>query len=280
MAKQTTYFKMINDIKNFVGEPDFELQNVLLYKMDCIKFMEKVNKPIFDLTITSPPYNIGKEYERRIELNQYIEWSKLWIKKVYNLTKENGSFWLNLGYFKVPRAGHAVPISYLLWNLSPFYLLQEIVWHYGAGVPSKKIFSPRNEKFLWYVKNKNNYTFNLDLIRDTAVKYPNQKKNGIPKVNPRGKNPTNVWSIPKVTSGRGRASKERTSHPAQFPLQVIDRIMKACSNSYDMIFDPFLGSGTVAVSALINNRCVVGCEINSEYIKIAKQRIQSVINPV
>ena len=268
----------IKAIKKIVGKPYFESQNVILYKMDCVEFMEKLDKPVFDLTITSPPYNIGKEYEKNIGFKQYLDWSKLWMAKVYDITKKNGAFWLNLGYFKVQSKGFAVPISYLVWDKVPFYFLQEIVWHYGAGVSASKIFSPRNEKFLWYVKNPKKYLFNLNSIRDKNVKYPHQKKNGILKVNPNGKNPTNVWIIPKITSGNGRSSKERTDHPAQFPIQAINRIIKSCSKKNNIIFDPFIGSGTVAESALQNNRCVVGCDIKSKYLNIAKRRIRKLEN--
>ena len=264
----------IKKIKEILGKPYFEAQNVILYNMDCIELMNKLEKSIIDLTITSPPYNIGKEYEKIMKVNQYVNWSKRWMDCLHKITKKNGSFWLNLGYFKVSGKGCAVPIPYLLWNRSSFYFLQEIVWHYGAGIATKKFLSPRNEKFLWYVKNQEKYTFNLDTIRDKKVRYPNQKKNGKLKVNPKGKNPTNVWSIPKVTSGNGRASKERTKHPAQFPIQVIDRIVKACSKKHQVIFDPFLGSGTVAVSALNNGRLVIGCDIKKTYLKIAKKRIE------
>ena len=152
MSKIKQNTKIIQ-IKKLIEKPFFESQNVLLYKMDCIEFMQKLDKPIFDLTITSPPYNIGKEYEKKVKFDQYLNWSKSWMIKLFDVTKKNGMFWLNLGYFKVPAKGCAVPIPYLLWDKSPFYFLQEIVWHYGAGVAAKKLFSPRNEKFLWYVKN-------------------------------------------------------------------------------------------------------------------------------
>lgn len=277
MSKIKQNTKIIQ-IKKLIGKPFFESQNILLYKMDCIEFMQKLDKPIFDLTITSPPYNIGKEYEKKVKFDQYLNWSKSWMIKLFDVTKKNGMFWLNLGYFKVPAKGCAVPIPYLLWDKSPFYFLQEIVWHYGAGVAAKKLFSPRNEKFLWYVKNPKKYLFNLDSIRDKNVKYPHQKKNGVLKVNPNGKNPTNVWIVPKVTSGNGRSSRERTPHPAQFPIQIIERIIKSCSRKNNILFDPFMGSGTVAVSALQNDRCVVGCEIKSKYLNIAKKRIEKLEN--
>jgi adenine-specific DNA-methyltransferase len=89
-----------------------------------------------------------------------------------------GTLWLNLGYTPVRNVGKAVPLSYLLWDKVPLYLIQEVVWNYGAGVSGQKFLSPRNEEFLWYAKDEQRYTFNLDAIRDPNVKYPNQKKNG------------------------------------------------------------------------------------------------------
>ncbi len=173
----------------------------------------------------------------------------MWLSEIYRITLNTGAFWLNLGYLSIPDRAKAIPIPYLIWDKIPFYLIQEIVWNYGAGVAGKKFFSPRNEKFLWYVKNPDKYTFNLDEVRDPNVKYPHQKKNGKLKVNPKGKNPTDVWQFPKVIA-KNRAAKERTPHPAQFPIAVVSRIIQACSNPNEIVFDPFLGSGTTAVVAL------------------------------
>jgi adenine-specific DNA-methyltransferase len=167
----------------------------------------------------------------------------------------------------------AVPLSYLLWDRVPFYLVQEIVWNYGAGVAAKRSFSPRNEKFMWYVKNPDQYTFDLDAVRDPNVKYPKQKKNGKLKCNPLGKNPTDVWQVPKVTSGTNRSSKERMPHPAQFPVAIIERIILACSKPGDVVFDPFVGSGSLIEAALRNGRQAVGFEIRQDYVGIAARRI-------
>ncbi|MEG3902323.1 MULTISPECIES: site-specific DNA-methyltransferase [unclassified Microcoleus] len=153
------------------------------------------------------------------------------------------------------------------------YLIQEVVWNYGAGVAGSKFFSPRNEKFLWYVKNQDKYTFNLDEVRDPNVKYPNQKKNGKIKVNLKGKNPTDVWQFPKVTSGKNRASKERTPHPAQFPVAVVDRIIKSASNLNEIVLAPFMGSETTAILALGLQRQVIGFEIRADYCQIFASRI-------
>lgn len=264
--------------KKFLGVPAYENEGVAIYHQDCIEGMKSIPEGLVNMTVTSPPYNIGKEYESLIETEKYIEWCVRWIKEIYRITAEDGAFWLNIGYFEVKNKGLAVPISYLLWDKTDFYLLQEIVWNYAAGVACKTRFSPRNEKLLWYVKNQSNYTFNLDSVRDPNVKYPNQKKNGKLKCNPLGKNPSDVWQIAKVTSGTNRASKERTAHPAQFPTEMIERIIKSSSNVGDLVIDPFIGSGSTAVAAIENRRNVIGFETEKRYIEIAVQRIENYLH--
>lgn len=253
------------------SRPYFSDENFTLYHADCRDFMA-ASDLLFDLTVTSPPYNIGKEYESISTLESYIDWSGQWMRAVFDRTSPTGTFWLNVGYTPIHPKAKALPLPYLLWNLSDFYLIQEVVWNYGAGVAGRKFYSPRNEKFLWYVKDEDRYTFNLDAVRDPDVKYPKQFKNGRLKVNPLGKNPSDVWRFPKVTSGRDRSSAERTPHPAQFPEAVIDRIVKASSNEGDTVFDPFMGSGTTAVVAIANQRKVVGVELNEQYCELAVKR--------
>lgn len=268
------YETELRRIEQRLGSPAYSRPGVLIYQGDSLAIMRRLDGLPLSLTVTSPPYNIGKEYETNQPVEQYLDWCESWIAEVYRLTKSNGAFWLNLGYLALSGRAKAIPIPYLLWDRIPFFLNQEIVWNYGAGVASRKAFSPRNEKFLWYVKDSEDYVFNLDDVRDPDVKYPNQKKNGKPKCNPLGKNPTDVWQFPKVTSGSNRKSKERTPHPAQFPVAVIDRIIKACSSPGDVIFDPFVGSGTVAEVALRNRRSVVGIEIEPNYVRIASERLE------
>jgi adenine-specific DNA-methyltransferase len=266
------------NIVRYLGKPYFQADNCIIYNLDCLEALKNLPSEWVNLTVTSPPYNIGKEYEDKMPLDQYLNWCKNWINEVYRLTIKTGLFWLNLGYLSIPNKARAIPIPYLLWNKIPFYLIQEIVWNYGAGVAGKKFFSPRNEKFLWYVKDPDFYTFNLDDIRDPNVKYPNQKKNGKIKVNLKGKNPTDVWQFPKVTSGQNRLSKERTPHPAQFPIAVIERIIKASSNPQEIILDPFVGSGTTALVSLNLQRICIGFEIRQDYCDIAANRIDKFLS--
>jgi len=167
-----------------------------------------------------------------------------------------------------------VPLPYLLWDKIPLYLNQEIVWNYSAGVACKNYLSPRNEKILWYVKDKDNYVFSLDAIRDPNVKYPNSKRNGKPRVNTLGKNPSDVWEIAKVTTGSNRSSPERTAHPCQFPTDLINTLVLGFSREGDVVYDPFLGSGTTIESCKKHNRYCVGFEVKEEYCDIAALRIK------
>ena len=256
-------------MKTHLGEPAFEGERYLIYQGDCLDLLKRLPAGSVPLIVTSPPYNIGKEYETTIPLADYLDWCATWIRDLHRITAVAGALWLNLGYLPIEGRAKAIPISYLLWDRIPFYLVQEIVWNYGAGVAGKKFFSPRNEKFLWYVKDARRYTFHLDDVRDPNVAYPHQRKNGKLKCNPRGKNPTDVWHLPKVTSGKNRSSKERMPHPAQFPRAVIDRIVRAASNLGEIVLDPFLGSGSSIEAALHAGRIGIGFEINPAYVQLA-----------
>lgn len=263
-----------DDLPTIFGRPFYQSTDVQIYCANSLEQLSKLPPNYISLTVTSPPYNIGKEYESVVEREHYLNWSEEWIRQVHRCTASRGSFWLNLGYFEWPGRAKAIPIAYCLWERVPFFLLQEVIWHYGAGVTAKKMLCPRNEKFLFYVKNPAEYIFNLDAIRDPDVKYPTQKKNGKLKCNPLGKNPGDVWYIPKVTSGTDRASPERTPHPAQFPLALIDRIVKVSSNAGDVVLDPFLGSGTSAVACRRNRRKFIGFEMKESYCQIAADRLR------
>jgi adenine-specific DNA-methyltransferase len=263
-----------------LGKPYYRTDNVAIYNIDCRDGLDSIvnSKNQIDLTVTSPPYNIGKEYESIAPINEYVSWLTGILNSVSKITKENGSLLLNVGYLKIGEKGKAVPIPYLIWDKIDMFLMQEIVWNYGAGVSSKKMLSPRNEKVLWYIKNQLEYTFNLDAIRDPDVKYPNQKKNGKLRCNTLGKNPSDVWQIAKVTSGANRSSEERMPHPAQFPEDLISRIVLGFSNERDVILDPFLGSGTTLSVCQKLNRQAIGFEISKDYCEVAKNRIKSLIS--
>jgi adenine-specific DNA-methyltransferase len=262
-------------VRSALGPAAYDRHNVLLYEGDCMDLLQRLPEGVIELTVTSPPYNIGKAYETQLHVDDYIDWCQSWIDGIYRVTSQSGAFWLNLGYIALPGRARAVPIPYLLWNRVRFYLVQEIVWHYGAGVAARRAYSPRNEKFLWYARDPDDFYFDLDAVRDPNIKYPNQFKNGKRKVNLAGKNPSDVWTFPKVTSGRDRSSRERTPHPAQFPFAVVERIVRGSSPEGALVLDPFMGSGTTAEVALRLCRPVVGFELRADYIQIAINRVEA-----
>ena len=264
------------DLTSMLGAPYFETDSCILFCGDTLEMQKRITNQLFDSIIASPPYNIGKEYESVMPLHDYIEWSTEWITDSSKILKPFGSLLLNLGYVSIDEKGRAIPLPYMLWDKIPMYLNQEIVWNYTAGVACKNYLSPRNEKILWYVKDSNNYIFNLDPIRDKNVKYPNSKKNGKLRVNTLGKNPSDVWEIAKVTTGRNRSSDERTPHPCQFPTDLINRLVLGFTQEYALVLDPFVGSGTTFESCIRHNRFCVGFEILPEYCEIAKKRIIAV----
>jgi adenine-specific DNA-methyltransferase len=258
-----------------IGQPKFRGDRYAIYHGDCLDLLSNVPEGAIDLTFTSPPYNIGKEYETVRPIEEFIDWCAEWIEKVHKATTANGALLLNVGYVSLPGRAKNIPIPYLLWDRIPFFLQQEIVWNYGAGVSARKFLSPRNEKMLWYVRDESNYVFNLDDIRDPDVAYPNQKKNGKLRCNTIGKNPSDVWQIAKVTSGKGRASKERTPHPAQFPLDLCERAIKGFSPENGIVLDPFLGSGSAIDGCLRWGRYSIGFEIREDYCAIAAERVEN-----
>lgn len=166
----------ISRVESFLGRPHIRGEGFAFYCADCLPTLRRLPTEAIALTVTSPPYNIGKEYETPLELDRYLSWCEQWLNEIHRVTCPDGAFCLNLGYVGVPGRGKAVPLPYLLWARCKFFLMQEVVWNYGAGVAARRSLSPRNEKILWYVKDAGNYTFNLDAIRDPDVKYPRQKK--------------------------------------------------------------------------------------------------------
>nr|AIE96875.1 DNA methylase N-4/N-6 domain-containing protein (yhdJ) [uncultured marine group II/III euryarchaeote AD1000_88_C03] len=281
---------------SWCSESIVEHDAIALLQGDVIERLSVIPDSSINLIVTSPPYGIGKEYEQDTDLDDpaaYSAWCRLWINHCHRILTSNGTLILNVGTKPFPGRAKQVPIPYLLWDaLSDFFLIQEIVWHYGAGGAGKRYFSQRNEKFLWLVKDQNDYIFNLDAIRDKNVKYPNQKKNGKLRCNPDGKNPSDVWKgledesladnptdfweEKKVTSGKNRSSKERARHPAQFPEAIIERCIRGFSNEGDLVLDPFVGSGTTAVVCLRNGRRCVGIDLHRDYLENAVERLMRV----
>lgn len=254
-----------------------EFKKPLTAQIECrdnLEFMRSLKSGSMNLIVTSPPYNIGKDYEKRTTNEIYIEQQSLAIAEAVRLLHQNGSICWQVGNHVDD--GEIFPLDILLYQKFKdlgLKLRNRIVWTFGHGLHCQKRFSGRHETILWFTKS-DEYTFNLDPIR-VPSKYPEKKhfkgpNKGKVSSNPLGKNPSDVWDIPNVKSNH----VEKLEHPCQFPVGLVERLVLGLTNEGDNVLDPYLGVGSSAVAALKNDRHAYGCDIVSEYVDIAKTRIE------
>ncbi len=252
--------------------------DVVLYTGDTLDLLKQIPDETAELVVTSPPYNIGKPYEKKVSINEYLEQQKRVIEEAVRITREYGSICWQVGNYV--ENGRIIPLDVILYPIFDrlgLKLRNRIVWHFGHGLHAKKRFSGRYEVILWFTKS-DDYIFNLDAVR-VPQKYPNKKyfkgpKKGLLSGNPLGKNPSDVWEIPNVKANH----PEKTIHPAQFPVELVERLVLALTNPGGWVVDPFIGVGSTAIAAILHNRKSAGADIVPEYIKIAKERLKLLIN--
>ncbi len=245
----------------------------VLYEGGCLDLLSQIPDGFVKLVVTSPPYNLGKPYEDRLDLDDYLAQQNQIIRECVRVLDDKGSICWQVGNYV--NNGEIIPLDLVLYPLflsMQLHLRNRIVWHFGHGLHASKRFSGRYEVVLWFTKS-NDYTFNLDAIR-VPQKYPNKKyfkgpKKGELSGNPLGKNPSDVWDIPNVKANH----VEKTLHPCQFPVELIERLVLSMTNENDWVLDPFMGVGSTAIAALIHSRKAVGAEIIPEYVAITKERI-------
>jgi adenine-specific DNA-methyltransferase len=251
-----------------------QTSDVVLHSGDCLDLLRATPDGAVRLVVTSPPYNIGKEYEKRLDVEQYVEQQSRVIEECVRSLADDGSLCWQVGNY-VDR-GEIIPLDSLLFPVFRrlgLKMRNRIVWHFGHGLHCSRRFSGRYEVIAWYTKS-DNHVFNLDPVR-VPQKYPGKKHFKGPKAgqyscNPKGKNPSDVWVIPNVKHNH----VEKTDHPCQFPVEMIERLVLSLTNPGDLVLDPFLGSGTAAVAAVRHGRRAAGAEVVDGYMKIAEQRIR------
>lgn len=244
---------------NSEGREDFDIFNG-----DVEEYLDSKasQDPFFKLIITSPPYNIGKEYEKRTSLQEYLKWQRRLIEKMVALLVDGGSLCWQVGNHV--DTGTITPLDiafHPVFDSLGLKLRNRIVWKFGHGLHAKKRFSGRYEVVMWYTKG-DDYTFNLDAVR-IPQKYPGKKHYKGPRAgeysgNPLGKNPEDVWDIPNVKSNH----IEKTRHPCQYPVGLIEPLILALTDPGDLVFDPFAGVCTTGVAAALHGRRFIGCEID------------------
>jgi adenine-specific DNA-methyltransferase len=226
------------------------------------------------LVVTSPPYNLGKKYEKRVRFEKYLLQQEETLREASRILAPNGSLCWQVGNH-VATDGEIFPLDIYIYQICKemgLKLRNRIIWSFEHGLHCQKRLSGRYETIVWLTKS-DDYVFNLDPIR-VPQKYPGKKYFKGPKIgqyscNPLGKNPGDVWSIPNVKHNH----IEKTIHPCQFPIELVERLVLALTDPNDLVVDPYLGVGSAACAAVLHNRRAAGSDTNVEYIEIAKRRV-------
>ncbi len=253
---------------------------------DSLEILKNYHDEKFDLIITSPPYNIGKSYETKKSIEKYLETQEIVIKELIRVLSPIGSLCWQVGNYV--DKGEVFPLDIYYYQIFKKYglkLRNRIIWHFGHGLHASKRFSGRYETILWFTKT-NVYIFNLDSVR-VPSKYPGKRhfkgvKKGLLSGNPNGKNPSDIWEIvikdwerglwdiPNVKSNH----PEKTAHPCQFPIELVERCLLALTNKNSWVLDPYAGVGSTIIAAVRHNRNAVGIDKEKYYCEIAQNRLK------
>ncbi len=245
------------------------------------ELMSEIEDKSVSLMVTSPPYNIdisygnkwkdgklvsskGKKYSDNLKEEEYRKMLEKVINETKRVLKDDGQIWFNIK--NRYNDDNMTPPFWIMDYFQDMYLKNIIIWNFDWGGSTNKRFCSRYEYVFFFTKNKKNYTFNLEDVKIPALNYrPDRYKSQL-------KNPTDVWKMSLISGN----STERTEHPAQYPEELIERIIKAGTNEGDLVLDPFMGSGTTAVVAKKLGRNYVGYETENDFIKIAERRLNDV----
>ena len=260
--------------------------DILLAHADVLEFLKGVPGNEFQLIVTSPPYNIGKPYETRKVFQDYLEWQRIVIHECIRTLRPGGSLCWQVGNYV--ENGEVFPLDAYFYAAikqnEEMRLRNRIVWFFEHGLHASNRLSGRYETILWFTKG-DDYLFNLDAVR-VPQKYPGKTyykgpKHGQPSANPKGKNPGDVWKvlaqdweelvwdIPNVKANH----PEKTIHPAQFPIELVERLVLALTREGDIVFDPFAGVGSALIAAVLHRRRAAGVEKEEDYVSVAKRRL-------
>ena len=245
---------------------------------DCLELLAAMPDRAARLVATSPPYNIGKAYERSRTLEEYVDSQAEVIAECARVLADDGSLCWQTGNYV--RRGEIVPLDALLFPIFRglgLRMRNRIVWHFEHGLHCTKRFSGRYETISWFSKS-DDYFFDVDPIR-VPQKYPNKRHFKGPRAgqlsgNPLGKNPGDVWIFPNVKHNH----IEKTEHPCQFPVELVERLVLSMTEPGDLVLDPYMGVASTAIGAIRHGRRAAGAELDADYHQIGVERLQAAWN--
>ncbi|MDR0485025.1 MAG: site-specific DNA-methyltransferase [Alphaproteobacteria bacterium] len=252
----------------------YEDDNTCLYFGDSIKILKKLSDGSIDMVFADPPYNmqLNKDLYRpdqsKVEgvgnthwdafssFKDYDDFSFKWLSEVKRVLKEDGTFWVIGSYHNIFRLGK------IIQDLG-FWILNDIIWSKSNPMPNFKgtRFTNAHETLLWCAKNKDaKYYFHYH-----SMKILNDDKQM-----------SSIWELP-ICSGneRVRSDDNKTLHPTQKPLSLLNRILLSSTTTESIVLDPFLGSGTTGVVAKILGRKFIGIDKEKPYLEVALNRIKN-----
>lgn len=250
--------------------------DAVVYHGNCNDLLRQIPDKTVQLVVTSPPYNIGKSYEKRLDLADYVKQQAAVIEECVRTLADTGSICWQVGNYVDD--GAIIPLDSLLYPVfrdCGLVMRNRIVWHFEHGLHCSRRFSGRYETISWYTRPAKEFVFNLDPVR-VPQKYPGKKHFKGPKAgqlsgNPLGKNPGDVWDIPNVKSNH----VEKTEHPCQFPVELVERLVLSMTHPGDWVVDPFSGVGTSIIAAIRHGRRGAGAEVVARYAELAKERVSA-----
>jgi DNA modification methylase len=272
-----------------------------IYNMDCVEGLAKLPEESVDLAFADPPFNIGYDYDVYHDsraADEYVAWSKKWIKGVTRALKPNGTFWLAIG------DEYAAELKVMCTRDLGLHSRSWVIWFYTFGVHCRQKFTRSHAHLFYFVKNADDFCFNAK-----SVKVPSARElvYGDRRAHPDGRVPDDTWMIPPFLPPdvptkdgfalrpqdlpdrfppdsdtwyfprvAGTFGERRGWHGCQMPEQLLGRIIRACSNDGDVVLDPFGGSGTTLAVAKKLKRRFVGFELSADYVAKIEERLASI----
>lgn len=233
---------------------------------DCIKLLAKAD-PFADLIFADPPFNIGYQYDKykdKVKKGKYLAWTKGWMQACYDVLKPHGSFYIAIG------DDYAANVKLIADELK-LTMRNWIIWYYTFSQQTKNKFARAHTHIFYFVKNKDDFTFN-----DFTVRVPSDRQllYNDKRANPKGKMPDDVWN--QYSRVCGTFNERQRWHPCQMPESLLGRIVSVSSNPGDLVFDPFIGSGTTAVVAKKLNRRYSGTDTSKNYVENTRKRLAEI----
>jgi site-specific DNA-methyltransferase (adenine-specific) len=255
-----------------------------IYLEDCLHFSKKLPNDFVDLLITSPPYSDLKDYGHNdgiISPDEYVDWFLPKAQEFYRILKPSGSFVLNINDKVVNGERHlyVYDLVIALKRVIGFKFFERMYWiKVSSPVNPKTRPSDWTEYLFWFTKTDNN-KYNIvrrphseGTMKRSKCKYGASNsytgsKPGL-KISADGASPNNILTLSNHTT-----LPNNFRHPAKFPVGIPEFFIKACTDEGDLVYDPFMGSGTTAVVSKQLNRNFIGTELNSAYIEVSNQRL-------